>query len=178
MNPVNLRVVARELETERPDRAPQPGFDRIGLLDRQVRIALVEGYGRIVSAAREQLRGFRRALDVLRGDAGDHVPGQVLDQRRQQRSSVYSRGDPLEIDQARVIKDARPCPTDRRRSMRPESCAFVRLGELELVEHVAGDARGCCSGHRQAGVVGARRVELLVPALRRRSRSSARQSAS
>jgi hypothetical protein len=57
---------------------PQADLDRFRGLDCQVRIADVEGRGRIMRAAREQLRGLRRAFDILRGDAADEVAGQVL----------------------------------------------------------------------------------------------------
>ena len=79
---VEARVVGGCLEAERAGRAPQADFDRLRGLDLEIGIALVEGRGRVMCAAGEQLGRLRRALDILRGDAADEIPRKFLDQAR------------------------------------------------------------------------------------------------
>ena len=99
MKPLNLRVVAGDFEPQRPGRPPQPDLDRFRGFDAEIGIADVEGGGRIMRAARKQLGRFRRAFDILRGDAGDQIVRQVLDQadagalRREVR--IARRGGPM-----------------------------------------------------------------------------------
>src|SRR5215204_7087947 len=57
------------------DLATQAGFERLGDLDLEIGIANIERRSRIMGTAREQLRRFRRALHVLRRQAGGEVPG-------------------------------------------------------------------------------------------------------
>src|SRR5262249_29070691 len=77
---LELGVVGGGLEAERPHGAAQAGLDRGGGLDAEVGIALVEGRGRVVAAARKQLGRLGGALGVLRRDAADQIPRQALDQ--------------------------------------------------------------------------------------------------
>jgi len=97
-----------------------------------------------VAAAGKQLGRLRRALDILRGDAADHAAGQILQQadaaalRRERRIARDARlrravGQIIgrEVRRRAVQLDMLDAAGD----LRPR-----RLGKLELVEGVAGNA--------------------------------------
>ena len=108
------RVVGGRLEAQRARCAPQADFDRVRDLDRQVRIADVEGRGRVMRPAREQLGRLRRALDALRRDAGDEILRQVLDQ---------ADADALRRERERALSpDRARCRRAGSRRESPASC--------------------------------------------------------
>ena len=110
-------------------------------------IADIEGHGRIVSAARKQLGRFRRAFDILAGDAGDEVPGKILDQadaaalrrkgqvarrRRTDIAGIAARSNSSGMN-AGVVPARLTC------SMRPAICALVVSVNFNSLNDVAGD---------------------------------------
>src|SRR5262249_36658791 len=126
--------------------------------------ALVEGIGRVVRPAGEQLGRFGRALDVLRGDAADEIPGEILDQTDAGALRREARRGRRRYDHAaageRAPEAGQIDMLDTARDL-----AFGGVADLELVEDIAGFPR-VVVGVPQAGIVGARRGELLMPGLR------------
>src|SRR6187549_901928 len=77
---VEFGVVGGCFEPERPRRPAQSDLDRLGGFQTQIGIADIEGGGGVVRAARKQFGGLGCALDILRGDAGNQLARQILDQ--------------------------------------------------------------------------------------------------
>ena len=130
-------------------------------------------------AAREQLGRLRRALHVLRRQAGGEVPRKVLD-----HAEACAHGG--ELRGARSWREVGTIRQEVGREIRsgavelnvldaPGELCLERVAELELVERVAGNARvfvGIEQATERTGHI-ARRRELLMPRLyaeRRRER--------
>ena len=98
-------------------------------------------------AARKQLRWFRRAFDVLSGQAGDQIPGQILDQtdtgafRREVQVARRCRADRagIDVDVEHVGDERRSCSVEVDVLDASGDLCLGGVAELEFVEDIAGD---------------------------------------
>ena len=75
-----VRAIDRQVEAEIALWPLEADLEGIRALDRQVRVADLEGGRGIVGTLVEQLRRVRCPLDVLRGEPGDDAVGQVVEE--------------------------------------------------------------------------------------------------
>ena len=123
-------------------------------------------------AAREQFRRPRRALDILRGDAADEVPRQILEEAdggALRREAAVALDVDQRIDETVGHRAFDVDLLDAAGDLRP-----LRLVEAELVEHEAGDAGGAVGIEQPA--LDARRGQPLVHALHAQRRRQRREA--